>query len=85
MPVERVSEFADLRDDPHMTLNGMMAAPTEDVGMDYIINDPVNVEGVARIGATKAPDIGEHTDEVLISMGFSETDIARLRDQGVVG
>ena len=85
VPVERVTRFADLREDPHMTLNGMMASPAEDVGIDYIINDPVNVEGVRRIGAKKAPGIGEHTDEVLGEMGFSDAEIASLRDQGVIG
>lgn len=85
LPVERVTEFADLPNDPHMTLNNIVASPTEDVGIDYIINDPVNVNGVARVGATKAPGIGEHSDEVLAKMGFSQADIDQLRANGVIG
>jgi formyl-CoA transferase len=33
---------------------------------------------------TAAPDIGEHTDEILGELGFSATDIAQLRADKVV-
>lgn len=85
LPVERVTEFADLPADPHLLLNNIIATPAEPVGIDYIINDPVNVEGVARVGAKMAPGIGEHTDEVLAELGFSAGDITRLRNEGTIG
>ena len=85
LPVERVAEFSDLPADPHLQLNGMVSPPVDDVGIDYIINDPVNVDGVARVGAKKAPGIGEHTDEVLTELGFDEDQISRFHEQGVVG
>ncbi len=85
LPIERVTEFADLHDDPHLRLNRMVSPPAEAIGMEEVINDPVNVEGVARIGAKKAPDIGEHSDEVLTAMGFDASAIAGLRERGVVG
>ena len=84
LPIERVAQFDDLIDDPHLKLNGMVSSPVDDVGIDYIINDPVNTGGVARVGAKKAPGIGEHSDEVLAELGFSIADIQSLRDKGVV-
>jgi crotonobetainyl-CoA:carnitine CoA-transferase CaiB-like acyl-CoA transferase len=33
----------------------------------------------------KAPDIGEHTDQVLTAAGFSADDLARLRRAGAIG
>ena len=62
----------------------MISRPLEDVGIDYIINDPVNVQGVKKIGAKRAPDHGEHSTEVLDEMGYSEIEIRSLKDQGVI-
>ncbi len=84
LPIERVTIFDDLLHDPHLKLNRMISPPVDDVGIDYIINDPVNAEGVARVGARKAPDIGEHTDEVLAELGFSAAEVKALRGNGVV-
>ena len=43
------------------------------------------VEGVARVGAKKAPDIGEHSVEVQTAMGLDASATACLRKRGVVG
>jgi crotonobetainyl-CoA:carnitine CoA-transferase CaiB-like acyl-CoA transferase len=32
----------------------------------------------------KAPELGEHTEEVLLEFGYSKEDLARLREEGVV-
>lgn len=84
LPIERVANFEDLLTDPHLKLNGMVAPPIEDVGIDFIINDPVNVEGVARIGATKAPELGEHTNEILAEFGYDSAAVSALREKGVL-
>ena len=85
LPVERVTRFADLHDDEHLALNGMVSKPVDDIGIDQVINDPVNVEGVARVGVLRAPDIGEHTDEVLAELGYDIDAISDLRQNGIVG
>jgi len=85
LPIELVSEFRELNDNPHLELNGMIAPPVDDIGIDRIVNDPVNVRGVARVGAKKAPDIGEHSDAVLSELGFDEGSIKALREKGVIG
>ena len=85
LPIERVATFADVQQDPHLPLNGMVAPPVDDdVGIDLIINDPVNVEGVKKIGAKKAPDNGEHSLEILSEMGFSDAEISDLQENGVI-
>lgn len=84
LPVDRVATFEDAASDPHLALNKIATAPIEDVGIDRIINDPVNVEGVARVGARMAPEIGQHSDEVLQELGFDSQEIAQLRSKGVI-
>lgn len=85
LPVERVTQFADLHDDEHLALNRMVTRPVDNIGIEEVINDPVNVDGVARVGVLKAPDIGEHTDEVLAELGYEADAISTLRQDGVVG
>jgi len=82
LSIERVTEFGDLRDDEHLMVNRMVTQPVDDIGIDRVINDPVNVEGVARVGVLKAPDIGEHTDDVLAELGFDQDAIAALKQAG---
>ena len=84
VPATLVGRAQDLPTDPQVAANNMTLTPIEDVGMDRVIRDPLNVEGVPRVGVKKAPDHGEHTSEILAEMGMSDTDIAGLRDRGII-
>lgn len=84
LPVARVAEFQDLPADPQVLLNEMATVPAEDLGMARVVRDPINVDGVARVGARPAPDHGQHTDEILSELGLSSDEISRMRQQGVV-
>jgi crotonobetainyl-CoA:carnitine CoA-transferase CaiB-like acyl-CoA transferase len=84
VPVALVAEFQDLPNDPQVLANDMAVVPREDVGMARVIRDPVNVDGVPRVGVTKAPDLGEHSDEILRELGYDAATVARLRADGVI-
>lgn len=84
LPVALVAEFQDLPADPQILANEMAVVPREDMGLARVIRDPINVDGVARVGPKKAPELGEHTDEILGELGFTAADIVRLRGSGVV-
>jgi crotonobetainyl-CoA:carnitine CoA-transferase CaiB-like acyl-CoA transferase len=42
------------------------------------------VHGVAKVPAKRAPDIGEHNDEVLRQLGFSAAEIDSLHQSGAI-
>jgi formyl-CoA transferase len=42
------------------------------------VNDPIAVSGVAKVPPRPAPDVGQHTREVLASLGYSDPEIASL-------
>jgi crotonobetainyl-CoA:carnitine CoA-transferase CaiB-like acyl-CoA transferase len=74
-----------LPEDAQLAANGIVAPPADPaVGAPLIINHPVNVTGVPRVGATPAPDLGQHTDEVLSELGFSAAEAADLHRRGIV-
>jgi crotonobetainyl-CoA:carnitine CoA-transferase CaiB-like acyl-CoA transferase len=84
VPVALVAEFQDLPEDPQVLANDMAVVPVDDVGMARVIRDPINVDGVGRVGVTRAPGLGEHTREILEELGYAQADIDRLRERGVV-
>ena len=84
LPIERVATFNDLLTDEHLSLNGIVAEPIEDVGICYIINDPVNVQGIQKVGAKRSPNLGEHNEEILSGLGFSPDEIRALAEKKVI-
>jgi formyl-CoA transferase len=48
------------------------------------VDSPVRVEQAPKVRPRPAPELGQHTDEVLGEIGFSTTEIAGLRAGGTV-
>ncbi len=71
--------------DPQLRLNDIVV-PLEGAGgkLTSTISSPIQVHGVAKAPARRAPALGEHNDEVLRQLGFSAADIDGLRATGAV-
>jgi crotonobetainyl-CoA:carnitine CoA-transferase CaiB-like acyl-CoA transferase len=52
-------------------------------GDTHAVASPLNFSGLARDIRRATPDAGEHTEEVLLSVGYSEAEIAALREKGI--
>ena len=83
--IVRIGTVEELIDDETVYLNNIVSKPVDpDSKVPYIINHPVNVDAIDRVGATSAPDLGQHTDEILSGMGLAADQIAELRSKGVI-
>jgi crotonobetainyl-CoA:carnitine CoA-transferase CaiB-like acyl-CoA transferase len=48
------------------------------------VNSPVFLKNEPKKTPAKGPDLGEHTKEILISLGKSEADISALKESGII-
>jgi crotonobetainyl-CoA:carnitine CoA-transferase CaiB-like acyl-CoA transferase len=71
--------------DPQLRANDIIV-PLEGAGgkLTSTISSPLQVHGVAKVPAKRAPKIGEHNDEVLQQLGFSAAEIDGLHQRGAV-
>ena len=76
---------SDVISDPQLRENDIVV-PLEGAGgkLTSTISSPMQVHGVAKVPAKRAPELGEHTDEVLRELGFASAEIEDLRAGGVV-
>jgi formyl-CoA transferase len=71
--------------DPQLRLNDIVVS-LDDAGgkLTSTISSPIQVHGIAKVPARRAPDIGEHNDEVLRQLGFDAAEIDGLRASGAI-
>src|SRR5438552_794830 len=63
-------------EDPQLRANDIIV-PLEGPGgkLESTISSPIQVHGVAKVPAKRAPALGEHNEEILEQLGFSATEI----------
>src|SRR6201994_2978155 len=83
VPFGAVREPQEVVNDPQLRANDIVV-PLEGAGekLTSTISSPIQVHGVAKVPARRAPRIGEHNDEVLKELGFTSDEIASLRASG---
>jgi hypothetical protein len=68
----------------HRCSSGSPEPANEQTDLKSTVSSPMRVHVVPKVAAKRAPEIGEHTDEVLEELGFNANDIASLHASGAV-
>jgi formyl-CoA transferase len=55
-----------------------------ELGRISTVNNPINVDRVQKEKPSIAPEIGQHSGEILASLGYDETQIADMLRRGIV-
>ncbi|MFC1964341.1 CaiB/BaiF CoA transferase family protein [Chloroflexota bacterium] len=82
-----VNTFNDLAQDPQVIANKYVEEFDHDVlGKIKLVGSPVKLSRTPAIPTrTRAPELGEHTEQVLLDIaGYSWEDISNLRDKEVI-
>jgi crotonobetainyl-CoA:carnitine CoA-transferase CaiB-like acyl-CoA transferase len=71
--------------DPQLLANDIVV-PLEGAGehLKFTVSSPLKVHDVPKVAARRAPELGEHNDELLKQFGFTDDDIDGLRASGVI-
>jgi crotonobetainyl-CoA:carnitine CoA-transferase CaiB-like acyl-CoA transferase len=72
-------------EDPQLRMNEIVV-PLEGAGgkLTSTVSSPIQVHGVTKVPAKRAPSLGENNEEVLKELGFSASEISALLSNGAV-
>src|SRR5207245_11330793 len=76
---------AEVINDPQLRANDIVV-PLDGAGenLKFTISSPMQVHDITKVPAKRAPEIGEHNDEILKQLGFSTEEIGDLRTSGAI-
>ncbi len=83
IPFGIVQTPTEVINDPQLRANDIIV-PLEGAGgtLTSTISSPIQVHGVAKVPAKRAPAIGEHNEEILRELGFEPQQIASFLTNG---
>ena len=83
--VTRVGLVEELMHDDQIRINDMVVEPRDkNMGIPWVINHPVKIDSIPQVGPQKAPEIGQHTEEILMDLGMDLQAIRDLKEKGIV-
>ena len=78
-----VAETQDIATDEQALAAGHLVRFTD---AEYMtVNSPIEIGGQQKVPPRLAPDVGEHSEQVLREAGYADAEIAALREAGVIG
>ena len=80
-----VQSLTELPDDPQVIANDYITEVDHpDLGRVKLANHPVTYGATPHSIRSVAPELGQHTEEVILELGYTWEDIAHLQDRGVI-
>ncbi|MAU05440.1 MAG: hypothetical protein CMQ06_06170 [Gammaproteobacteria bacterium] len=86
LPAGPVLSPQEVLEDPHISAKGLFQS-IEYPGLDApapVMQTPVELSETPGEIRTRAPRLGEHTDEIMQELGYSESDIRDLKEKRVI-
>ncbi len=85
LEVNRVGRTEELATDRQAFENNMIVEPTDpEITMPMLVKHPIQISTVPQVEPKRSPRLGEHSEEILRELGYDDTEINRLRDEGVI-
>jgi formyl-CoA transferase len=79
------SDYDDVADDEQMAAVGAFVELDDPrYGRFRTVASPINLQGVDKVPPRAAPDLGQHSREVLLEIGYQKREIDALIAEGVV-
>ncbi len=84
-PWAPIKHFTELASDPQMLENEYIVTLDDpEVGEVKVVGVNVELSKTPGIIGSKAPELGQHTEEVLLDLGYTWEDIILMKEQGAV-
>ena len=86
IPWAPVQSLPEVVKDPQVIARQMLVeTDLGSLGKRKVLAHPAKIEGLSKVSSAHVPKKGEHTSEVLKSIGYTVAEIARLRKAGIIG
>ena len=80
-----VRDYAAIAEDPQVFANGyLIKAEHPSQGEVVVIGSPLQMSDTPTTPSVYAAELGEHTEEILLELGFDWDEIGALRDAGAI-
>ena len=77
--------MSELKDDPQVIVNDYITDVDHPIlGSVKLADHPVRYSETPHSIRSVAPELGQHTEEVLLELGYDWEDISRLQEKGVI-
>ncbi|HET9350996.1 MAG TPA: CaiB/BaiF CoA-transferase family protein, partial [Burkholderiales bacterium] len=84
LPFAPIAKPWDLLDDPHLNASGGLLETKVNARTIRVPALPLELEGKRLKKRADPPAIGQHAEQLLSELGYSNADLKRLKDEGVV-
>jgi crotonobetainyl-CoA:carnitine CoA-transferase CaiB-like acyl-CoA transferase len=80
-----VRDYAAIVADPEMYENGYLVKVQDpERGEFTVVGSPLRMSDTPMVPSVRAPELGEHTEEILLGLGLDWDELAALREVGAI-